>query len=250
MVERRKHKRHKSETYLKVFDRESERPIGELANLSPNGAMLITSERVKESTVIKCQVKLTQPIMGHNEIVFDAECQWCRKNVKKGWWESGYSTNVSGENAELVSYLSLSFELGKWQIPGPIDVKMVKLENRRKSPRFEVKDHFPVYEQHSYRQIGELADLSTEGASLITPEAIDKGRLLHCRVKLPKKVFQRDYLVFDAECMWCRKIKDKDSYESGYQLKNVLEHDAVIILHLIIHYLEEQQTKQRVRVVR
>jgi hypothetical protein len=153
-------------------------------------------------------------------------------------------------NEELVSYLSLSFEVGKWETPGPIEIETVPVENHRKSTRYDAREPFPVYEQKSYRQIGLLTNLSTAGVSMTTPKPVEKGRILNCRAKLPKTIFQRDYLMFDAECMWCRKNEDEGWFESGHRLKKVSEHDAVIILHLIIHVLDEQPKEQRVRVIR
>lgn len=247
-MERRKDTRHEAEAYLKIFDAETGELIGELANLSSNGAMLITSDKVKVRTYYKCRLELTSPILDRHEVHFSAQCRWCRKNIKKGRWESGYATSVPESNKELISYLIMSFELGKWEVPGPIDLDSISIENRRKSTRFEVKDHYPVYEQNSYRQIGTLADLSTAGTSLITAEPIEKGAVLKCRVKLPKEIFRREYLMIEAECRWCRKNDDTGGYRSGYSLQNVSEHDSVIILYLIIHFLEAQPSVDKINV--
>ena len=247
MTEQRKHKRHHTEDYLMVFERESDKHIGGLANLSSEGAMFVTQEPVQTLTAFRCRVELTQPIMDHHEVIFDAECRWCRKNVKTGWWESGYALkNVTKENEELLSYLVLRFRLGEWEVPGAGEVKTVSMKNRRNHPRFVVRDFFPVRDKRTARHIGGLANLTMEGTMLTTLEPVEKGSMLHCRAELPKKIFQRDYLVFDAECAWCKKNEDKGWYESGYRLKNLSEQDSVIIMHLIIHYLEEQQTEERV----
>ncbi len=249
MTEQRRHKRHKTEDYLMVFDQKSDKHIGGLANLSSEGAMFVTQEPVQRLTAFRCRVELTRPIMDYSEVIFDAECRWCRKNIKTGWWESGYALkNVSKQNEELLSYLVLRFRLGEWEIPGGGEVRTVAMKNRRNHPRFVAKDFLPVRDQRTSRHIGGLANLTMEGAMLTTLGPVDKGIILHCRAELPKKIFQRDYLVFDAECMWCTKNDVKGWYESGYRLKNLSERDAVIIMHLIIHFLEEQQTEERIRV--
>lgn len=72
MTEQRKHKRQRTEDYLMVFDRESDKHIGGLANLSSEGAMFITQEPVQTLTAFQCRVELTRPIMDRNEVVFDA----------------------------------------------------------------------------------------------------------------------------------------------------------------------------------
>jgi hypothetical protein len=250
MKERRKHTRRKPQKYLAVLDRVSGRQIGELANMSASGIMLITPEPVKSLTVLQCRVKLNRPILGREEINFDAECRWCRKNVQKNRWESGFALNVAGENHELVSYLSLSFALGVWETPRDADVETIPVENLRESTRYEPRETLPVFEQQSYREIGRLSNLSMRGVAFLTTKPVNKGSILHCRVKLPKTIFQRDFLLFDAECVWCKEIEGKNRYESGYRLQNISEHDSVIVLHLMIHHMDKQVTTQRYRVVR
>ncbi|MHC4751162.1 MAG: PilZ domain-containing protein [Planctomycetota bacterium] len=249
MSERRKQTRHVPEKHLKVFDNKSNEYIGIFANFSTYGIMLVTQEEIKSSSVLKCRVELLQPILDHNEIIFEAHCCWSRKNISKRWWESGHKIKATGIDKELLEYLSVAFVVGKWKIPGITEVKTTPAENLRKTVRYEVKDQYPVYQQFSYHEIGKLENLSIEGSSFITQKHIKKGTLLNCKVRLPKTIFQRDYLIFDAECMWCKKDGDTGRYRSGYKLHNVSEHDRVIILYLILHYLEEQKTKQRNLVV-
>jgi len=249
MEERRKRKRSHTSDYLMVFDRDTGAHIGGLANLSEHGVMLVTLEPISVGTDIRCRVELSQPIMDHNEVAFDAECRWCRKNIKRGRWESGYVLkNLSQANKELLSYLILRFLLGEWETPGPIEMDGLKREERRMVQRYVAREHLPVREQRSSRHIGGLANLSMGGAMLTTLEPIDKGTVLKCRVELPKMIFGRDYLLFEAECVWCKKNDAKGWYESGYKLKNVSELDSVIIMHLMIHYLEAQPNDERVSI--
>ena len=157
--------------------------------------------------------------------------------------------SVSRENEELISYLVLRFVLGEWETPGPIGIGTAPMENRRLLNRFVSREHLTVHEKNSSRHIGGLANLSMGGAMLTTIEPVDKGYVLQCRVALPKRIFQRDYLIFEAECVWCKTNAAQGWYESGYRVKNVSEHDSVIILHLMIHHMEEQPTDERISVV-
>ncbi len=250
MTNRREQIRYVPEKHLKIFDNNSNKYIGILANFSTDGIMLITREKIESSAVLQCRVELSQPILDHNEIIFEADQLWSRKNINKGWWESGHKIEATEKNKELLSYLSLSFVVGKWKVPGVRDVNTAPAENLRKTTRYEVKDRYPVYQQFSYHEIGKLANLSIVGSSFITQKHIEKGTLLNCKVKLPKTIFQQDDLFFDAECMWCKKDGDAGGYKSGYKLHNVSEHNKVIILYLILHYLEEQKTEQRICIVK
>ena len=249
MAERRKSVRYVPDKHLKIFDNNSNEYIGILANISNDGVMFVTEETINSSPPIKCRLELLQPIMDHNEIVFKAHQCWSRKNVAKNWWESGYMIEATGINKELLSYLRISFDVENWKIPDIKDVKITPATELRETTRYEVKDQYPVYQKLSYHEIGKIIDLSREGVSFITPNHIEKGTLLKCKAKLPKTIFQQDYLFFDAECRWCKKDKYSSSYSSGYKLRNVSKQDEVIIIYLIQHYLKEKETAQRFFVV-
>ena len=249
MPEKRKQTRFVPENHLKVFDNHSDEYIGVLANFSTDGVMFVTPDKIQSSSVLNCRVELSQPILDRNEIVLEAHHCWSRRNVTNGWWESGYKIRTTETDKELLAYLSIAFAVGKWKIPGIRDVDATPAENLRRTTRYEVKDRYPVYQQSSYHEIGKLVDLSMLGSSFQTPKQVKNGTLHNCKVKLPRTIFQRDYLFFDAECMWCKKDEDTGWYKSGYKLRNVSEHDKVIILHLIMYYLEEQTTEHRISVV-
>ncbi|MEW5794798.1 MAG: PilZ domain-containing protein [Candidatus Zixiibacteriota bacterium] len=247
--ERRKNERHSSRKYLKVHDHSTRELLGRLVNLSSDGAMLITPGPVKVSGTRRCAVQLVDQIMGRDEIIFDAECRWCRKNVKEDRWESGYRLTVTGIDAVLISYLILGLKLRFWGEEDLPDAKTVEKRNRRKSDRYELDRPLPVFERNSYRQIGELADFSLSGIRIITPKPVDKDTVLHCRVKLPEQVFQREYLVLDVRCMWCRQGESGLGYESGYSIVNISRQDASIILHLLVHKGKKQLDRPRMQVV-
>lgn len=249
MPERRRNKRHKPDKHLKIFDHISNEQIGLLANISVDGAMFVTKENIKPSSALICRIELLHPIMDKNVIVFKAHHRWSRKNVAERWWESGYKIETTEINKELLSYLSISFGIEEWKIPGVKEVITTPAENMRKTDRYDVKDRYPVYQKLSYHEIGELFDLSRIGASFITPEYVEPGSTLSCKVKLPRTIFQQDYLFFDAECRWCIRFEDMDMYRSGYKLLNISKKDEVIILYLMQNFLKKQKTEPRFNIV-
>jgi hypothetical protein len=249
MHDRRKSQRQSPKEYPVVYDRKTNRPIGGLANLSPEGAMLITPEKVKTGTVFTCRLDLIRPILDQTRVTFDAECRWCRKNIKANRWESGYLLTVSGVNAELVSYLTLSFKLGACGDSEVRDITTVELENRRNATRFDLKKPLPIFQQHHYLQLGELVDLSITGARLFTDRPIEKDSIINYRVLLDRKIFGQEYLLFDACCMWCRPVTDSNRYESGHVIVHISEQDAAIVLRLMMRHANLQESTKRFRVV-
>lgn len=108
MSETRKHPRYETEDLLMVFNRKTDEHIGGLANLTPDGAMFITRERVEISAHFECRVELPRKVLDCDEFVFDAECVWSKKDETRGWHESGYKlTNVSDLNQDVLTYVML-----------------------------------------------------------------------------------------------------------------------------------------------
>jgi hypothetical protein len=236
MKERRHQHRHQPKVYLTVYDAATGAPLGQLVNMSSEGAMLVTPEPVKVGSRVRCRLNLPLRLMERDAIEFDAECRWCRKNIPANRWESGYQLAVASEDAEIIPYLIIGFEIGGWGDEGPLpEVKTIDLSNRRQSTRYEFDYNLPVYEFDNYRQIGELADLSTEGVRIISRRPVEKGDRLRCRVKLNRTIFQEDYLFLEVRCMWSREISGSTQFESGHRIVNISRRDAAIVMNLIFH---------------
>jgi len=108
MIERRRQLRYQPEDLLMVFDRLTDRHLGGLANLTHDGAMFITQEPVDISTVVSCRVELPDQVLERDQLIFDAECVWCKRNTDRGWYESGYRlTNVSQQDRDILTYVML-----------------------------------------------------------------------------------------------------------------------------------------------
>jgi hypothetical protein len=244
--ERRKNDRHPVMQFMLVYDCATQLPMGELVNLSPEGAMIVTEGPVKPSSSFKCRVDLPKKIMGYGNVFFDAECRWCRKNIAADRWESGYRLSLTGIDEYLIQFVSLGFELCEWGDNSIPDVSTVEMANRRKHARFEPDHPLPVYELNSYRQLGTLADLSIGGCRLITYHLSEKEDRLQCRVKLPKTIFQRDYLILKLKCARSRKLRDGPHYDSGFIIEEITREDSAIILHLIMHHAKQQQFEKKV----
>lgn len=249
MSERRNQTRYIPPGPLRVYNRATGKPIGRLANLSAKGAMLVTKGPVRESNVLKCRVDLEQPILGQKAVLFDAECLWSRKNVKAGWWESGYCLKVTGVDAELIQYLTLRFRLNGREARDIPDVKTVDMANRRESARYELTKKLAVYEQHSYRQIGWLADLSFRGMRIIGDRSLSRNTTVQCRVKLPREIFRQDYLVFETECMWSNRLGESGTFESGHRIMTIKPPHDIIIVYLLIHFGKPLPAQRRKRIV-
>lgn len=247
--DRREHERFTQPESLTVFDRLSKQPIGDLVNLSTDGAMLVSSEPIKPASTHFCQMVLQPQIMGHREVNFELECRWSRKNITKNRWESGYRMTASGDHTYLLSYLVLGFKLCGWGDPSIPDAKTVDMPDCRKAVRFEFTDRLPVFEFRSYRELGTLADLSVTGFRIISERPIDKGDILKCRIRLPKKVLEVELLTLTIQCMWSKRTESPNRFESGHKFVDISREETAVLLHLMINYGRPQYGEKRILVV-
>ncbi|MEW5924978.1 MAG: PilZ domain-containing protein [Candidatus Zixiibacteriota bacterium] len=86
----RKTPRSRPRSYLGVFDRETDKLLGGLADLTADGIMLFgdTAFQVNQT----CDVRLTLPkaILECREIVFSVSCVWCRRSVDTVLYHTGF----------------------------------------------------------------------------------------------------------------------------------------------------------------
>lgn len=106
MHERRKLKRRHLIYYLRVFDRNNDRLIGHLVDITTEGAMLIDEDPVEINTIFQAKMVLPEKVEGSREIAFDAECVWCRKDVNPDYYAIGLQLrDISPKDVEIIEYL-------------------------------------------------------------------------------------------------------------------------------------------------
>jgi hypothetical protein len=82
--------RRKATEAILVYDLTTKLPMGQIIDLSAKGLKLMSELSVKVSKVYYCRIPLKNKINGFDEVLFDAECRWCRQNKDTGWYDSGY----------------------------------------------------------------------------------------------------------------------------------------------------------------
>jgi len=82
--------RRKAAEPLLVYELSTDLPMGQILDLSGKGMKIMTEEPVHVNQVYYCRIPLNKKIKGAGEIVFDAECRWCKKSEETGWYNSGY----------------------------------------------------------------------------------------------------------------------------------------------------------------
>ena len=247
-MENRKKTRYDLGDFISILDSATQKEIGKIQNISEEGFMLECKERISTEKIIHCLVKLPTEIKDKTEILFNATSVWCRKNISKNKWECGFQIQLTEDLEEILSYLILFLRLKNIEDHQLRSFKSEELENRRINSRHEPEIKLQVFEMHSSQQVGVLLDISQSGAKLVTTLDHSMGDIVEYRVKLPERIFERDYLIFKAEVMWSKKEDYIENYRIGVQFDRLDEIDTNIILFFILHHCNPQKTTQRIKI--
>ncbi len=82
--------RRKAAEALLIYDLQTKLPMGQIIDLSAKGMKLMSEDPVATSKIYYCRMPLKKETHGFDEVIFDAECRWCKRNKDTGWYDSGY----------------------------------------------------------------------------------------------------------------------------------------------------------------
>lgn len=108
------------------------------------------------------------------------------------------------------------------------------MEERRRSPRVKLKDHFPIIDMANGRNIGNLVDLTPHGMLLRGKHIILDKAQMDLSLRLPKTIFGRRELDVLAKCVWTKPDDDQEFILSGFEFVEVTPQDANTILGIIM----------------
>ena len=78
MENRRKFKRTYLVLFTRVFDRDTGKVLGHLANLTPEGAMIIGEAALEIGKLYHLQMNLTKAVFSKAHLEFEARCVWSK----------------------------------------------------------------------------------------------------------------------------------------------------------------------------
>ena len=115
--EKRFIKRYQLNDYLTVFNRNTEREMGGIGNISGNGLMLVSTIPMLVGAIYSLRIIL--PSSEENEspiyIDFDARCHWCKPDVNPEFFDSGYSIIKNSDSVvDLVDALKGYFSFNNY----------------------------------------------------------------------------------------------------------------------------------------
>ena len=94
------------------------------------------------------------------------------------------------------------------------------IEDRRKTERIRLNIEIVVYDTATQSRVGRLVDISAEGIMLAGGKPMKINTVYEFRIMLPVSIYGKSEIVFDAHCLWCKKINNSSKYQAGFQLRN------------------------------
>lgn len=115
------------------------------------------------------------------------------------------------------------------------------MTDRRRLKRRHLMFYTRIYDKQTGELLGYLADLTEDGAMLISEKPIETARSFQLRMDLPTGAFSKEWLSFGACSVWCQADLDPHLYNTGFQLEQISPEDLGIIQSIVEGYgLREQ----------
>jgi hypothetical protein len=120
------------------------------------------------------------------------------------------------------------------------------VQDRRDQVRKSAHQTFVVYDADSDEPIGLLINLTTHGAKMVSHDAIEVPKKVHCRMALPREILGRDVVRFDAEIRWCQWSERTGMFETGCEFSHVEDVDMKVIAALVRDWPISEERSARV----
>ncbi len=106
MPERRKLKRRHLIYYLRVFDSKTDKLIGYLTDINPEGIMLISEKPIKLKKKFHFKMVLPLGIKERKPLDFDVFSRWSERDINPDFFQTGFQLlNVQQKDIVLIESL-------------------------------------------------------------------------------------------------------------------------------------------------
>ena len=103
MQERRKYPRKDLLLFANVYDSKSGKIVGTLLNITLEGAMVLSEDKIDTNNTMELHIKLPENFVNKNELVFTANSRWCGPDINPEFFDVGYQfANVTDEDGQII----------------------------------------------------------------------------------------------------------------------------------------------------
>jgi len=104
--------------------------------------------------------------------------------------------------------------------------------DRRSEKRIFLLYYTRVFDTQSHVQFGNLVDITSQGAMLITPNPVPIGVDFNFQLELSEEVADIPFMEISAQSLWCRADIDPTLFNSGFKFLEISPENASIIQNI------------------
>lgn len=110
------------------------------------------------------------------------------------------------------------------------------MDDRRQYSRYQATSLLEVFEQHSGRYLGSVADISSDGIMLCCaiPQLADT--LVECQLVCSTPLNGVSELRFIGDCLWSRAGEPGQQCWAGYRIIDIDQHNTQALNQLLRHF--------------
>lgn len=103
MQEKRKTKRRYLLYYMRIYDATTRQQIGNLVDITPRGAMVVSEHPIPEGQTTRLSMELTDEVADKPFMEFSARSKWCRPDINLNMHNTGFEIlELAPEDAKIV----------------------------------------------------------------------------------------------------------------------------------------------------
>jgi hypothetical protein len=97
---------------LQVYERPTERFLGNAVDLTAKGLLLITETPPAVGSALELRLDLPEPMFGKHHIDVDADAVWRKRDVNPGFYDVGLTfTKIAPRDQEIIRQIIAMFSL-------------------------------------------------------------------------------------------------------------------------------------------
>jgi hypothetical protein len=110
------------------------------------------------------------------------------------------------------------------------------MDDRRKVKRRYLLYYVRVYDAVSRQQIGNLVDITTIGAMILSEDPLPEKKSFPLRVELSDDVADKPHMDLTVRTKWCHPDIDPSLYNIGLEIESISPEDVKIIQRIVEIY--------------
>ena len=110
MEERRKLQRKYLAFFTRVFDRRTGEMLGHLANVTTQGAMIISEAPVVTREEFRLRMDIPEEIFGKDHLDFEARTIWCQADINPRFFNTGFQfSNIAPQDIDIIERIIVEY---------------------------------------------------------------------------------------------------------------------------------------------